>query len=98
MHQFLSVYFTLLLLHVSATMCHPQGARSYLVSYMPIWVLVDKIMCSLWLCVYYAAAWRSIIYTKPYTTQNFINQKPNLACNSEGTDELPEDAYSFRNM
>jgi hypothetical protein len=30
MHQFLSVYyFTLLLLHVSATACHPQGARLY---------------------------------------------------------------------
>jgi hypothetical protein len=34
---------------------------------------------------------RHIIYTKPHTTQNFINQKPKLACNSEGTDELPED-------
>jgi hypothetical protein len=32
-----------------------------------------------------------IIYTQPHTTQNFINQKPKLACNSEGTDELPED-------
>jgi hypothetical protein len=48
MHQFLSVYyFTLLLLHVSATVCQ-------------------------------------------HTTQNCINQKPKLACNSEGTDELPE--------
>jgi hypothetical protein len=26
-----------------------------------------------------------------YTTQNFINHKPKLTCNSEGTDELPED-------
>jgi hypothetical protein len=34
---------------------------------------------------------RHITYTKPHTTQNFINQKPKLACNSEGTDELPED-------
>jgi hypothetical protein len=34
---------------------------------------------------------RHIIYTPPHTTQNFINQKPKLACNSEGTDELPED-------
>jgi hypothetical protein len=24
---------------------------------MPIWVLVDKILCSMWLCVYYVAAW-----------------------------------------
>jgi hypothetical protein len=44
-HQFVSVfYFTLLLLHVSATMCHSQGARLYLLSYMSIWVLVDKIL------------------------------------------------------
>jgi hypothetical protein len=45
MHQFLSVYyFTLLLLHVSATVCHPQGARPYLLSYMPFWIMVDKIL------------------------------------------------------
>jgi hypothetical protein len=57
-HQFLSpYYFTQLLLYVSATVCHPQGARLYLLSYMPIWVLVDKIPCSMWLCVYYVAAW-----------------------------------------
>jgi hypothetical protein len=30
------------------------------------------------------------IYTQPHTTQNFINQKPKLACNSEGTDQLPD--------
>jgi hypothetical protein len=55
MHQFLSVYyFTLLLLHVSATVCHPQGARLYLLSYMSI---VNKILRSMWLCVYYVAAW-----------------------------------------
>jgi hypothetical protein len=54
MHKFLSVYyFTFLLLHVSATVCHPQGARLYLLSYMPISVLVDKILCSTWLCVHY---------------------------------------------
>jgi hypothetical protein len=29
--------------------------------------------------------------TPPRTTHNFINQKSKLACNSEGTDELPED-------
>jgi hypothetical protein len=56
-HQFLSVYyFTLLLPHVSATVYHPQGARLYLLSYMPIWVLVDKVLCSVWLCVCYVAA------------------------------------------
>jgi hypothetical protein len=32
-----------------------------------------------------------IIYTQPHNTQNFINQNPKLACNSEGKDELPED-------
>jgi hypothetical protein len=58
MDHFLSAYyFTWLLLHVSATMCHPQGAGVYLLSYMPIWVLVDKILCSIWLCVYYVATW-----------------------------------------
>jgi hypothetical protein len=45
MHQSLSVYcFTLLLLHVLANVCHPQGARLYLRSYMPIWVLLDNIL------------------------------------------------------
>jgi hypothetical protein len=34
---------------------------------------------------------RHITRTQPHTTQNFINQKAKLACNSEGTDELPED-------
>jgi hypothetical protein len=47
-HQFLSVYyFTLLLLHVSATVCHPQETRLYLLSYMPLWVLVDKTLCGM---------------------------------------------------
>jgi hypothetical protein len=40
-------------------------------------------------------AGRHIIYTQPHTTQNFINQKPKLSCNSEGTDELPEDGTQF---
>jgi hypothetical protein len=58
MHQFLYVYyFTLLLLHVSATVCHPQGARLYLLSYWQFGYLGDKILCSVWLCVYYVAAW-----------------------------------------
>jgi hypothetical protein len=39
MHQFLPVYyFKWLLLHVSATVCHPQGARLYHLCYIPIWV------------------------------------------------------------
>jgi hypothetical protein len=58
MDQFLTIYyFTVLLLHVSATVCRPQGDHLYLLSYMPIWVLVDKILCSMWLCVCYMAAW-----------------------------------------
>jgi hypothetical protein len=36
----------------------------------------------MWLCVCYVAA---------HTAQNFINKKSKLACNSVGTDELPED-------
>jgi hypothetical protein len=32
-----------------------------------------------------------IINTQQHTTQNFINQKSKLECNSEGADELPED-------
>jgi hypothetical protein len=34
---------------------------------------------------------RHIIYTYPHITRNFINQKPKLACKSEGTEQLPED-------
>jgi hypothetical protein len=65
MHQFLSVYyFTLLLLHVSATVCHPQGTRLYLLSYNLGFRLIK-------FCVV-------------------------LACNSEGTDELPEDDTQLR--
>jgi hypothetical protein len=30
-------------------------------------------------------------YTQPHTAQNFINHRPKLACNSAGTEELPED-------
>jgi hypothetical protein len=57
-HQFLLVcYVTLLLLHVSATVYHPQGAVLYLLSYMPTLVLVNNIPFSMWLCVYYVAAW-----------------------------------------
>jgi hypothetical protein len=34
---------------------------------------------------------RHITYTQPHTTQNFSNQNTNLACNSERTDDLPEE-------
>jgi hypothetical protein len=48
MHQFLSVYyFYLAAVHV----CHPQGVRLYLLSYISIWVLVDNILCSIQWCV-----------------------------------------------
>jgi hypothetical protein len=64
MHQSLSVYyFTLLLLHVSATVCHPKSAHLHLLSYMPIWVWVDKLLCSMWLCVCYVALWYVAIDT-----------------------------------
>jgi hypothetical protein len=62
MHQFLSVYFfTVRLLRVSATMRHPQEVRLYLLSYMPIWVLVYRILRSVWLCVCYVAVWCLLI-------------------------------------
>jgi hypothetical protein len=39
MHCFLAVYYiTLPLLHVSAPVCHHQGALLYPLSYMRIWV------------------------------------------------------------
>jgi hypothetical protein len=49
MHQFLlGYYFTQLLLYVLATVCHPQGACLYLLSYMPICIIfVDKILCTM---------------------------------------------------
>jgi hypothetical protein len=78
-------------------MCHSQGAGLYLLSYMPIWVLVDKIMCSMWLCVYYVAAW-CVSICRPLHSIHTITQytelyqpKLKLACNSEVTDELPDD-------
>jgi hypothetical protein len=39
----------------------------------------------------HVSAGRHIMYTQPHTIRNFIKQNPKLACNSEGTDELPED-------
>jgi hypothetical protein len=47
--------------------------------------LVEKLRRSLWRTAPHK------INTPPQTPQNFINQKSKLACNSEGTDELPED-------
>jgi hypothetical protein len=58
MRQFLSVYyFTFLILHVSATVCHLQGARLYLQELHANLGLVDKILRSVWLCVCYVSAW-----------------------------------------
>jgi hypothetical protein len=76
MHQLTVYYFTLLLLHVSATMCHPRFAGLYHLRYMPIWVLGVTILCSIHTAIYYT---------------EFYQPKPKLACNSEGTGELPED-------
>jgi hypothetical protein len=46
----------------------------------------------MWLRVYYVVTPdHHILYAQPHTIQNFINQKPKLACNSECTDDLPED-------
>jgi hypothetical protein len=48
MHQFLSVYcFTLLPLHVSATVCHPQGARLYLKLHanLGFWLVKFCVVC-----------------------------------------------------
>jgi hypothetical protein len=52
------------------------------------------ILCDVIILIY-VAAWCTSpphnIHTQPHTTQNFIKQKPKLACNSEDTDEVPED-------
>jgi hypothetical protein len=52
----------------------------------------------MWLCVCYVAINISIrtraphdIHTTTYCT-GFYQAKPKLACNSEGTDELPDDS------
>jgi hypothetical protein len=58
MHQYFSVYyFTLLLLHVSATVCHLQGALLYLLSYMPIWIFWLIKFCAV--CCFVYIMWRS---------------------------------------
>jgi hypothetical protein len=65
----------------------------YLLSYMSIWVLVDIILCSRWLCVYYVVAWCVSICLSRHTTTHYTElyqPKPNLTCNSEGTNEPPE--------
>jgi hypothetical protein len=57
-----------------------------------VWLIKFCVVCG---CVY--ITWqpgtpdRYMAYTQPHTTQNFINQTPKLACNSEGTGELPKD-------
>jgi hypothetical protein len=52
------------------------------------WLIKLCVVCG---CVY--VMWRpgAYMYTQPHTTQNFINKKSKLVCNSEGTDELSED-------
>jgi hypothetical protein len=56
MHPLISFYyFTWQLLRVLANVSHPQGARLYLLSYIPIWVYFDKIPYSQWVCVCYVA-------------------------------------------
>jgi hypothetical protein len=58
MHQFLSVcYFTLLLLHVSATSAILRELVCTFCVTCQSGFLVDKILCSMWLCGYYVAAW-----------------------------------------
>jgi hypothetical protein len=93
--------------------------------------MVDKILCSTWICVYCVAVWCistclamllstynglisvqwaehrvctsqhsqtgwyalgcHTINTYPHTTQNFINHRPKLTCNSAGTGQFPGD-------
>jgi hypothetical protein len=66
-YQFLSIYyFTLLLLHVSATVYHPQGARLHLLSYVPVWVCIRT------------RPQNNIHITTYYT--EFYQPKPKLAC------------------
>jgi hypothetical protein len=86
MYKLVSVYyFTLLLLHVSAPVCQPQGTRLYLLSYMPTWVWVYKILSYVIVCLLCGglvridryAPGRHITYTQSHTTQNFINLNPN---------------------
>jgi hypothetical protein len=71
--------------------------------YMPIWIFLLIKFCVVCGCVYImwrpGACWsvgryasgRLIIYTQSHTTQNIINKKSKLACNSESIGELPED-------
>jgi hypothetical protein len=50
------------------------------------WIWWPPLRMALVNCVpHQAATWDT------HTTRNFINQKPKLVCNSEGTDGLPED-------
>jgi hypothetical protein len=59
----------LLLLHVSATVRHPQGARLYLLSYMPIWVWLIK-FCVVCGCVY--VMWRPGAYRSVFAAKYYI--------------------------
>jgi hypothetical protein len=80
---FFSLLFHLSAPNVSTIMCHPQGARLYLLNNTPIWVLVDK------LCA---------VYTQPHTTQNVINQNPNWNVTQKVQTSSLRMVHSCRNM
>jgi hypothetical protein len=60
-------------------MCHPQGVRLYLVSYI-----------SVWLCIHTSTYYTEVSHTATDYTE-FYQPKPKVACNTGGTDVLPED-------
>jgi hypothetical protein len=102
MHQFLSVYYlTLLLLHVSATMCHPQETCLYLLSYMPIWVLVDKILCGMWLYHRQTDRYvpgRHVAYTQPQLHRILSTKNPNWHVTQKVQTSSLRMAHTCRNM
>jgi hypothetical protein len=89
-----------LLFHFSASTCFGNCVPSTESSSDPselhvnldFWLIKFYAVCG---CVYImwqpGASGCHVIYTKTHIAQNFINQKSKLACNSEGTDELPVD-------
>jgi hypothetical protein len=98
-HQFLSIYyFTLPLLHVSATVCLSSGSSSVPSEFhanLDFWLINFCVVCG---CVLFSSLVRIDLsmppcntHTQPHTARNFINKNPKLACSSEGTGELPED-------
>jgi hypothetical protein len=73
---------------VSATLSVTDKADLAVKRKIVLWTL-GKLLS--WQYIMCYAPGHHIIYTQPHTAQNDINQKPKLACNSEGTDELPQD-------